>query len=70
MNYLRDLIHRLRAGESERRIAKDLGVSRITVHEYHELAQRQGYLEPGSPLPDDATLAATLAQYRSNKPAD
>ena len=25
MNHMRDLIHRLRAGESQRRIAKDLG---------------------------------------------
>jgi hypothetical protein len=38
MNYLRYLIHRLRAGESERRIARDLRISRITVHRYHELA--------------------------------
>jgi DNA-binding CsgD family transcriptional regulator len=38
MNYLRDLIYRLRAGESERRIAADLGLSRPTVHKYHLLA--------------------------------
>jgi DNA-binding CsgD family transcriptional regulator len=34
MNYLHDLIYRLRAGESERRIARDLKVSRPTVHKY------------------------------------
>jgi DNA-binding CsgD family transcriptional regulator len=34
MNYLRDLIYRLGAGESERRIAQDLKVSRPTVHKY------------------------------------
>ncbi|MCL6429314.1 MAG: hypothetical protein K6V36_00460 [Anaerolineae bacterium] len=28
MNYLRDLIHRLRAGEKERRVAFDLRISR------------------------------------------
>ena len=39
MNYLRDLIHRLRASESERQIARDLRISRITVHRYHELAE-------------------------------
>ncbi len=38
MNYLRDLIHRLRAGEKERRIAHDLGISRTTVRRYHDLA--------------------------------
>jgi transposase len=60
MNYLRDLIHRLRLGESERRIANDLRISRPTVHKYHELAERHGFLQPGSPMPDDATLSAVL----------
>jgi len=31
MQYLRDLIHRLRLGQSERSIAKDLHLSRQTV---------------------------------------
>lgn len=60
MNHLRDIIHRLRAGESERRIARDLKISRPTVHKYHELAKRQGYLDTKIPLPDDATLRAVL----------
>jgi transposase len=60
MNHLRDLIHRLRAGESERRIARDLQISRPTVHKYHVLVKREGYLEPGGVLPDDATLKAVL----------
>jgi transposase len=62
MNYVRDLIHRLRAGESERRIARDLGVSRPTVHKYHELAQAHGFLEAGSALPDDAMLFRVLGE--------
>jgi transposase len=60
MNYLHDLIYRLRAGESERRIAGDLKVSRPTVHKYKVWAQAQGYLDPGQPLPDLATLLAAL----------
>jgi transposase len=60
MNYLRDLIYRLRRGESERRTAKDLGLSRGTVRKYHELAERQGYLQADSPLPDDAALQGLL----------
>ena len=60
MNYLRDLIHRLRSGESERRVACDLDISRITVHKYHQLAQQLGYLDPGTTLPDDAALLAAL----------
>jgi transposase len=60
MNLLRDLIYRLCAGESERRIARDLNLSRITVHKYHELAKQQGYLQPGSELPNDVSLANLL----------
>lgn len=62
MNYLRDLIHRLRAGESERRVSRDLRISRITVHRYHELAERQGFLKPGSPMPEDGAISAVLGE--------
>lgn len=60
MDHLRDIIHRLRAGESERRIARDLKISRPTVHKYHGLAQREGYLDAKTTLPDDAALRAVL----------
>jgi transposase len=60
MNYLRDLIHRLRSGESERRIARDLVISRVTVHKYHQTAEQLGYLDPAVPLPEDAVLLAAL----------
>jgi transposase len=62
MNYLRDLIHRLRAGESERRISRDLRISRITVHRYHEVARERGFLKPGSPMPEDHAVAAALGE--------
>ena len=60
MNYLRDVIHRLRAGDSQRRIAEDLKISRTTVSKYRDWAKAQGYLQPDCPLPDNATLAAAL----------
>jgi len=60
MNHLRDLIRRLRAGESERRIALDMQISRPTVHKYHELAKREGYLEAGTEIPADETLQSVL----------
>jgi transposase len=60
MNYLHDLIYRLRASESERRIARDLKVSRPTVHKYKVWAEGQGYLDPAQPLPELATLLAAL----------
>jgi len=60
MNHLHDLINRLRAGDSERRIARELQVSRPTVHKYKLWAEGQGYLDPAQPLPDLATLVAAL----------
>jgi len=60
MNHLRDLINRLRSGESERRIARDMGLSRTTVRKYRELAEPHGYLQPEQTLPDEPTLLARL----------
>lgn len=60
MHYLRDLIHRLRLGQSERAIAKDLHLSRQTVSKYRLLASAAGYLTSGVELPDVATLTGLL----------
>jgi transposase len=60
MHRLRDLINRLRSGESERRIARDMGISRTTVRKYRELAEPHGYLRPDQTLPDDATLCSAF----------
>ena len=60
MHYLRDLIHRLRLGQSERQVARDLHLSRQTVKKYHGLAKEAGYLVEGAELPDVAVLAAAL----------
>jgi transposase len=60
MNYLRDIIHRLRCGESQRRIARDTAISRPTIQKYGMLAEREGFLRPDTDLPDDATLLAVL----------
>jgi len=60
MNYLRDVIRRLRAGESERRIARDLRISRVTVHKYCDVARSQGWLDADQAMPDDATITVVL----------
>lgn len=59
VNYYTDIIYRLRAGESERQIAKDLGLSRPTIHKYHLKAQTEGLLE-SIEMPGGATLGASL----------
>jgi transposase len=60
MHYLRDLVYRLRQGESERAIARDLGLSRMTVRKYHARAEEAGYLRPEATLPPAETVLTTL----------
>lgn len=60
MNYLRDLIHRLRAGASQRAVARDLGLARLTVQKYARWAEEVGYLNADTPLPEAAELEARL----------
>lgn len=60
MSYLRDLIHRLRLGQSQRAITADLGLARLTVRKYHARARAAGLLEAASPLPSAEDLARLL----------
>jgi hypothetical protein len=55
---IRELIRRLRLGDMERQIARDLQVSRKTVSKYRAWAQQQDLVS--GPLPDAATLQARL----------
>lgn len=60
MSYVRDLIHRLRLGQSERAITADLGLARLTVRKYHARARAAGLLDPAGPLPSAEALATLL----------
>jgi len=60
VHYLRELVHRLRAGASQRAIAHDLGLARMTVQKYAQLAAAAGYLDASQPLPDAAELTRRL----------
>ncbi len=60
MNYLKDIMYRLKSGESERKIARDLGVSRPTVHKYKVMAELEGFLDPDQALPDGSALQKAL----------
>ena len=62
VNVLRDLIHRLRQGESQRAVARDLGLSRLTVGKYAAQARAAGYLDEATPVPEPSTLAAVLGR--------
>ena len=45
LNSICDIVYRLRRGQSERAIAKDMGHSRHMVRHYHCLAREKGYLD-------------------------
>lgn len=51
---VREPVRRLRAGQKNRAIARELGVARKTVAKYRALAAREGLLR--GPLPDVADL--------------
>lgn len=56
---VREILRRLKLGEGERAIARDLSLSRKTVAKYHTWAEAEGLLT--GPLPEPAPLAARLA---------
>ena len=57
MYEIRQMIQRLRLGESNRAVARAQGVGRDTVGRVRDIAAAQNWLAATSPLPDDATIA-------------
>src|SRR3990172_5232821 len=62
---IEDIIYRLRAGQSERSIAEDLGYARGTIRRYHDWAKEKGFLDSDLPLPVLSDLAAELEPITS-----
>jgi transposase len=60
MNLYKEIIYRLRAGESERGIARDLGLSRPTVHKYHIKAELEEYLNTQRDLPESQEIQKSM----------
>ena len=54
----RQVIVRMRLGESDRAIAQTGLMGRKKVKSVREMARSRGWLDPGNELPDDAELAA------------
>jgi hypothetical protein len=63
---VREILRRLQLGEPDRRIARDLGVSRNTVARYRDWAAPHQLLE--CRLPEPATLAALLMPAVRERP--
>ena len=63
---IRELIRRLQKGEPDRRIARDLAVSRNTVARYRQWATDQGFLAAGAALPEPA-MRVSAHRERSDR---
>jgi transposase len=61
MFQFRQVLVRLRAGDTAREIARSGLLGRDKLTELTRLAQAQGWLDAGSELPDDETIATALA---------
>ena len=60
VNEIRELIHRYRQGESIHEISRSLCLARNTVRKYVRVAEAQGFLDPGKPLPEIQILGSVL----------
>lgn len=57
MHEVRQIIQRLRLGETNREVARAQRVGRDTVANIRRLAGAQGWLDAASPMPEDAKIA-------------
>jgi transposase len=60
----RQVLLRLRQGDSDRDIARSRLMGRPKVAVFRLLAEAQGWLKPEAPLPDDVAIAAVLSAPR------
>ena len=64
----RQVIVRMRLGESDRAIAQTGLMGRKKVKAVRDLANSRGWLDPGNELPDDAELAASFSSTAPRPP--
>ena len=65
MHHYRNIIVRMRLGESDRALAKAGLIGRRKAKKVRGIAGEQGWLDPSHPLPDDASLAEVLGRPSS-----
>ena len=64
MHHYRQVLVRLRQGDTDREIARARLMGRPKVAAFRALAAAQGWLDPTAVLPEDAAIAAALGQAR------
>ena len=62
----RQVLHRIRCGDSNREIARSRLMGRRKARQVRRMAQEEGWLDPAVSLPDAATLAE---HFRRDKPS-
>ena len=62
----RQVLHRMRCGDSNREIARSRLMGRRKARQVRRMAQQEGWLDPAVSLPDAATLAE---HFRRDKPS-
>jgi transposase len=67
MTDIRNIIHRLRMGQTKRQIHRDLGVHRSTIRELNRLAIAQQWLDNESPMPSDEEISKFWKQKTKTK---
>ena len=63
MYLYRQILVRMRQGDSDREIARSGIMGRKKVAQVREVAAARGWLTPDAPLPDDAVLSAQFARH-------
>lgn len=61
MYHYRQVLVRMRQGDSDREIARSKTMGRKKLAQVRELSEERGWLAPDAPLPDDATLAEAFS---------
>ena len=65
----RQILVRMRQGESDRELAKARLIGRKTAKGLRALAAERGWLDAQLPVPEDSELAAVLSTKRAQPPA-
>jgi transposase len=65
----RDVIRRLRTGQSIRQINKETGMHRTILREIRDVSEQKGWLSPGSKLPTEEHIRQCLERAK-NKPTE
>jgi transposase len=68
MSEIRDIIHRLRLGQSKRQIQRDLGVHRSTIRELNRIAITHQWLDTQSLMPSNEEITALWSHKSKAQP--